>query len=148
MQFPQGTGVWTMDGKQVGHVDRVVLNPKTKQVTHIVIHKGLLLPQDQVMPMDLIAKAGEDQVKLRVTSGGLEQLPEFQEIHYILVNEDELERGAPQTLIAPPSLYAYPPYTDAPMMGYFGAAVRCPSRRTYPQRHGRIAGGSQSCYPR
>ena len=43
MQFKQGATVSTYDGKNVGHVDRVVLNPKTKEVTHIVVRKGLLV---------------------------------------------------------------------------------------------------------
>lgn len=118
MQFTQGTKVLAMDGKKVGQVDRVVLNPKTNLVTHIVIHKGLVLPKDKVVPLNMIVDAKPDEVTLKVSSDRIDSLEDFQEIHYILVNEDELQRNRPETLVAPPSLYAYPPYTDIPIVGY------------------------------
>ena len=37
MQFDKGARVFTVDGKEVGRINRVVTNPNTKQVTVIVI---------------------------------------------------------------------------------------------------------------
>lgn len=118
MQFTQGATVLTADGKKAGHVDRVVLNPKTNEVTHIVIHKGLLLSEDKVVPMNLIASADDHQVKLRANGDQLDHLPNFQELHYVLVNEEELARGSARSTLAPPSLYAYPPIMGGLPMTY------------------------------
>jgi sporulation protein YlmC with PRC-barrel domain len=34
MQFKENTSVFTAHGEQVGDIDRVVLDPRTKEVTH------------------------------------------------------------------------------------------------------------------
>src|SRR6266545_4349468 len=108
MQFKQGTGVYTSDGRDVGRIDRVVLDPKTKEVTHIVVRKGFLFTEDKIVPLSLIASALEDQVRLRPDAGDLGALPPFEETHYIPVDEAEA-RGAnyPVGLASP--LYWYPP---------------------------------------
>jgi sporulation protein YlmC with PRC-barrel domain len=40
MQFKGGADVLTASNDTVGKVDRVVLDPRTKQVTHLVVRKG------------------------------------------------------------------------------------------------------------
>jgi uncharacterized protein YrrD len=40
MQFTQNANVFTAQGQQVGSLKRVVLDPQTKEVTHIVVEKG------------------------------------------------------------------------------------------------------------
>lgn len=42
MEFKDGANVYTSDGKTAGSLQRVVIQPETKAVTHIVVHKGLL----------------------------------------------------------------------------------------------------------
>ncbi len=34
MQFEPGASVLALDGQEAGHVHRVVIDPKTKEVTH------------------------------------------------------------------------------------------------------------------
>ena len=40
MPFSHGASVFSTQGKEVGRIDRVMIDPKTKKVTHIVIRKG------------------------------------------------------------------------------------------------------------
>ena len=108
MQFKDGTSVYTFDGQHVGRVDRLVLNPKTKEVTDIVVRKGILFTEDKVVPLSLIASATEDRVSLRADTGKLDELPLFEEMHYIPVDEDEL-RNADHPAGMASSLYWYPP---------------------------------------
>ncbi len=89
MQFKQGANVSTYDGKNVGNVDRVVLNPKTKEVTHLVVRKGFLFNEDKLIPLDLVASAEENQVTLRPHTTDLDKLPPFEEVHYIPLDETE-----------------------------------------------------------
>jgi len=94
MQFKQDTNVSTYDGKNVGSVDRVVLNPKTKEVTHIVVRKGFLFNEDKIIPLDLVTSATEDKVTLRQDAADLDKLPAYEEVHYIPVDESEAVTAA------------------------------------------------------
>jgi uncharacterized protein YrrD len=81
MQFKDGADVYSASSDESGDINRVVLDPKTKEVTHIVVRKGLLFKQDKVVPIDLIAFTTEDQIVLREDAGDLERLPDFEEEH-------------------------------------------------------------------
>lgn len=119
MQFTQHASVFTADGNEVGRIDRVVIRPKTKEVTHIVIRKGFLFIEDKVVPIDLIALGQEERITLRMNGDKLEQLPNFEETHYVVSNEEELGRdssNAPTGM--PPAVYWYPPYGETPVVPY------------------------------
>lgn len=106
MQFKQGARVLTFDGKDVGRIDHVVLDPQTKEITHMVVRKGFLFAEDKIVPISLIASSDEDTIYLREDAGDLHLLPPFEETHYVLL--DDVERGVtayPDT----PALYWIPP---------------------------------------
>jgi sporulation protein YlmC with PRC-barrel domain len=42
MRFNQGDRVMTVDGKEAGHIERVVIDPRTNEITHLVVRRGLL----------------------------------------------------------------------------------------------------------
>lgn len=120
MQFKEGTKVFTSDGKDVGHIDKLVMNPQTKELTHIVVRKGFLLTEDKILPLNLIASANDEEVLLREAAGNLDDLPPFEEIHYL--DLDKVERGEtdyagtevlywlpPLSGLGYPSFYPYPP---------------------------------------
>lgn len=90
MQFEQGADVYTAKGNKVGEIDRVVIDPKTHTVTHVVVQKGFLFTVDKVVPVSLIGPAIEDRVTLRENAGDLEALPDFEETDYVLSSEDKL----------------------------------------------------------
>src|SRR5260370_28486368 len=84
MEFQQNSAIFTANGDAVGHIDRVVVDPETKVVTHIVVRKGFLFKEDKVVPISLIAKATEDGIRLRDDVGDLHALPLFEEKHYVM----------------------------------------------------------------
>ncbi|MBI1276665.1 MAG: DUF2171 domain-containing protein [Anaerolineaceae bacterium] len=114
MEFKQGTKVTSYDGKDVGSVDRVVLNPNTKEVTHIVVRKGFLFTEDKIVPINVIATANDQTVTLRQDAGKLDDLPPFEETHYIGLGEEEAESAAY------PAGLAEPYYWYAPTAGWMG----------------------------
>src|SRR5688572_2211950 len=124
MKLKEDARVVTSDGQTVGHVDRVVMDPRTKEVTHVVVRKGFLFTEDKVVPIDLIAGVVDDQVQLRADAGDLERLPDYEETTYIPLDELERSRVPPETLAPVTSLYWYPPYPatgwGASGLGYFG----------------------------
>jgi uncharacterized protein YrrD len=96
MKFRRGADVVTPDGDKVGDIDRVVIDPKTQEVTHLVVAKGFLLTTDKVLPLNLVGNATEDQVMLREDVGDLEELPDYKETHFVEVEEiEESEQLAP-----------------------------------------------------
>jgi sporulation protein YlmC with PRC-barrel domain len=82
MQIRQHALVYTFDGKNVGRIDRIVLDPQTKDVTHLVVRNGFLLTEDKLVPVDLIGAATERGVTLQAEVSDLEALPLFEETHY------------------------------------------------------------------
>src|SRR5512147_2755224 len=120
MQFRQGVGVFTLDGKEVGHIDRVVIDPKANEITHLVVRKGTLIKEDKVVPVGLVAVGKEDQVSLRLDKDQLEQLPNYEETDYVPLNDEDREsstRGGP-VVLPPPALYWYPAYGGTSLPGY------------------------------
>ena len=89
MQFKDRTEVVTSDDHKVGRVERVVIDPRTKEATHIIVRTGLLFGDDKVIPIDQIVEARKDQVTLKKALD-FESLPDFEEEHYIPLDDDEL----------------------------------------------------------
>jgi uncharacterized protein YrrD len=108
MQFKQDESVVMPNGQVVGHVDRVVMNPQNKQITHIVVRKGFFFTEDKLVPLSLIETATEDRVTLRRDAGDLDKLPAFEDTHYIPLTDPEAKSAAYTSDLASP-LYWYPP---------------------------------------
>ena len=80
VQFPKNATVVAANGQEVGSIDRVVLSPESKMVTHIVVRKGALLNKvEKVLPIDLVAETTEDQITLRAEAEDLDAFPPFEE---------------------------------------------------------------------
>jgi uncharacterized protein YrrD len=107
MEFRQNADIQASGGTKLGSLDRVVLDPHTKEVIAIVVRKGPALSEDKIVPLDLIASADEKRVRLRQDAGSLAALPAYEEKHFVVVDEHELirELGSPGL-----PLYWYPPY--------------------------------------
>jgi uncharacterized protein YrrD len=107
MQFKQNSEVLTAHGQSVGRIERVVIDPLTKEVTDLVVRKGFLLTEDKVIPAAAIADTTEDFVLLS-ENVDLDTLRPFEEKHYVRIGEEEIERlDLPWGFI--PSFYWVPP---------------------------------------
>jgi uncharacterized protein YrrD len=111
MQFRDGAEVFTADGERVGTIDRVVLEPVTKQVTHLVVQKGLFHAEDKLVPISLVGPTTEDRVTLRRDASDLEKLPDFEESHYVPVDR------SPQPQLASGSVHWARPMHMYPLVG-------------------------------
>lgn len=124
MELKEGTDVMTASGEQVGKVNRFVLDPATNEVTHVVVQKGWLFPEDRVVPLAMISTATEERVELNQRIEDLDQLPPFEETHYVELNEADIPPRGPAIYRHAPSYYWYPPsgYIGYPALGpgYYG----------------------------
>jgi uncharacterized protein YrrD len=89
MQFKENAEVQTKDGRKVGRIDRVVIDPKTKNVTHMVIKKGFLFTQDKLISVEDVDSTSEAQVVLKKEAAGPDEFPDFEEKHHIPLNNVE-----------------------------------------------------------
>ena len=113
MEFKQGTHVYTSDGKNVGSIDRVVLDPQTDEVTDLIVRKGWF-SEDKVIPLGLIETTTEDRVTLNKAEHDLPTLLKFEETYYAPAYDNQPQGGD----------FAYPQgYTAAPMYSYPPAGV-------------------------
>lgn len=124
MELKEGTSVFTASGEEVGKINRFVLDPATNEVTHIVVQKGWLLPEDKVVPLRMISSATEERVVLNEDTGDFDQLPPFEETHYVELTEADTSPEEQPTYRYGPAYYWYPPsgYIGYPAygLGYYG----------------------------
>jgi len=121
MQIKQGAEVYTAGGERVGRIDRVAINPLTKAVTHLIVRKGLILPQDKILPVAWLAETGEERVVLRPEAGDLDRLPDYEEQYF--VPTDAVPYDATVNSGYVPMVYWYPPglnTTRAPVIDDVG----------------------------
>ena len=109
MIIEQGEKVITSEGDVAGEISRVVLDPKTKEVTDIVVKEGFLFKEERVVPIDLVQYSDEEELQLRDTPVDFNKLPVFEETHHILLDEEELNRmegGSASAYYRFPPLYS------------------------------------------
>lgn len=82
MQFNQNATVISSDSKEVGHLERVVIDPDTKELTHIVVRRGTFNPKDKVVPLNMIAAGVPDSIGLRLPADQIDELSDYEETKY------------------------------------------------------------------
>ena len=119
MLFKKGVDVFSSDDEKIGTLDRVVMDPKTKEVTHIIIREGFLFTEDKVVPLDLIGSVTDERIALQGSKEHLDELPDYEETHFVprdaTVDDDmntlywnppvDAWSGSGRYPIYPPSLY-------------------------------------------
>lgn len=87
MEFKENAEVQTADGEKVGRIDRVVMDVKSKELTHLVVKKGVLFTKDKVIPIKHVESADEDRVVLKKDVKDPDDFPDFEETHYVEAGE-------------------------------------------------------------
>jgi uncharacterized protein YrrD len=80
LQLQKHAHVLAANAQEVGFLERVVLNPESNVVTHIVVRNGPLLnKEDKVLPIELITDTTEDLVLLDTDASAVAAMPLFEE---------------------------------------------------------------------
>jgi uncharacterized protein YrrD len=110
MKLTKDARIISVEGEDIGNLNRFVIHPRTKQVTHIVFEKGLLTKEEYVIPMQLVDHVDEKGIHLSaLPAEDSEALPVFEEESYIVTDERPLlEHGAVSDDMIR-SYYYYPP---------------------------------------
>lgn len=118
MQFKKGAEVFSGEGEKIGTLNRVVIDPRTREVSNLVIEKGFLFKTDKVIPITLVDLDLEDQIVLKNTNQDiLEDFPDFETSYHVPLDDpdnpfqDDIEAS-----------YLYPPlhlgWTTGGHIGY------------------------------
>jgi uncharacterized protein YrrD len=107
MQFKENAEVVTSDGQKVGRIDRVVIDPRSKELTHLIVKKGFLFTKDKVVPLDLVETATEDRIVLKEGPQDPDVFPDFEETHFIPIEEARTPEKRRHTGLSPLAWY-YP----------------------------------------
>jgi uncharacterized protein YrrD len=76
--FNIGARVMCEDGK-CGRLHKVVVDRETQEVSDLVVEKGFLMKQDRVLPIELVDKATQNEIRLSVTGDQLSRFEAYDE---------------------------------------------------------------------
>ena len=92
MEFTKGAPIKTADGKRVGSVEQVVIDPADGRVTHLLAHTGHLFGTDKVVPVEAVNETGDEEVTLNFTEDEVKALPDLIDLQYIPLSDVETAR--------------------------------------------------------
>src|SRR5579864_4564991 len=95
--------VYTSDTKDLGTVDRLILDPNQDRVRAVVVRKGMLLHQDVEVPVDLLTADSNGEAHIAYRSEETDKLPLFDEGSYVTPPVDYLPPMA-----YPPTAFYWP----------------------------------------
>jgi uncharacterized protein YrrD len=72
-RFKIGAAVYSLDDELVGQIERVVLDPITKEVTHIIVRQNGQTSEAQAIPVGWIGSMRERDVTLYCRAAQLQQ---------------------------------------------------------------------------
>ena len=103
MDFREGTSVYTSDGTEGGRLHRVVIDPETHAVTHIVVQRGFLNKEDKVVAVEKIISALHDGVTLECSAEELNEMAPLNITHLVPMTgtggSDTYISGAPGSFL-------------------------------------------------
>jgi sporulation protein YlmC with PRC-barrel domain len=83
-------------GREIGRVERVVLNRDSYEATHLVVKQGgLLHPRYLLMPFDWVVGSAHDRVRIERADDEISSLPNFEMQHYVRLDQLDEERHRP-----------------------------------------------------
>lgn len=82
--YKKGTQMYSSVGEHIGELKRVVLDPVSRKVSHLVVEKGILVKEDKVVPIGLVSDQEGNRIALELTAEELEDFPQFSQTHFVL----------------------------------------------------------------
>ena len=126
MQFKEDATVLTATGEKVGKLDRIVVDPVNRDVSHLVVTKGMLLPRDSLVPIEDVDGTPDEETVVLQEGARPERFAEYVADRYTTTDPSGSVGSRP---LGGPGFVLYPIPGLPP--GYPGAAA-APSGATPP----------------
>ena len=105
--FQKNAHVLASNAEEVGSLERVVVDPATNVLSHIVVSKGSFLnKEDKLVPIELVAETTPDQIVLSPEAGDPSDLPLFETRQ--LVDGPPKDQESSSSEDVPPVFLGYP----------------------------------------
>ena len=85
MRYVKGAEVFTAAGEKVGKISRMVIDAKTRDVTDLVVERGILAGDEKVVPIGLVDVENEERITLRETNQSVDEFLDYETTHYVPV---------------------------------------------------------------
>lgn len=87
MEFKKDAEVVTRDGDKIGTLDRVVIDPKTKEAGYLVVRSGFLLTEDKLIPIKQVSSVTEERIDVDASNEEVDDFPRYEEVEYIAAGQ-------------------------------------------------------------
>jgi len=133
MRLSQGAEVYSSQGSLLGTLNRVILDPNTRKVTHIVIERRFLSTEHKMVDMDRVNTAIEDRIILLPPEESFDEFTDFEESQYVNLDATEYPEGdVNSSFWFPPTNYDW--WRATPHISHPGTPVyRVDTRDTLPE---------------
>jgi uncharacterized protein YrrD len=112
--FKIGAHVEATDGR-CGHLTRVIINPVADTLTHLVVEPGHNEAGARLVPLELVERFEEDEIRLSCTKKEFEQLDDADDIQFLSVDAKATGYG--------PDASAWPYYGLGTPLGHHPQAI-------------------------
>lgn len=139
MKLTKGAEVYNTQGDKLGTLQRVIIDPESKSITHIVVEKGWLFTTNKVISLSELDSEREDRLVVTKSESKEDDFPAFEEAHFVNLDEND----HPQSDVD--GAYWYPPAnlawwrTGATYTGYYPPMPAFVMRTTQNIPEGTIA---------
>jgi uncharacterized protein YrrD len=87
MQFKKGAEVVSQEGDEIGTLDRVVMDPVTKEAAYLVVRSGFILTEDKLIPIKQVGSVTEEKITVTASGAEVEDFPTYYEVEYIATDQ-------------------------------------------------------------
>jgi len=142
-ELREGTHVIDLSGEDLGKIERFVIDPSTRDVTHVVIEKGVVFPEERVAPVHALHDTDDDHRLQLDESVEADELPLFEERHYVDLGDKQY--NSTEAAPYPAAAWAYPmiPTPGFPAYPTLAAPVGLETKLNVPQGSVVVSEGSE-----
>ncbi len=93
MQLSYGSMVYSADGQNLGSIKELIVNPRHRVVTHLVVQSGLFFSHDRLISVEHIKSTEDNAVYLSITDQALEEATlAFDQDQYVELEDEEVTK--------------------------------------------------------
>ena len=107
MRLVKGADVYSANGKKIGSLSRVVIDPNTQEVSHLVIEKGLLFTANKIVPIDMVDRENDEKIILLNAEQNPDEFEDFLEEHFVSLDSSDYPGEIESSYWYPPADYAW-----------------------------------------
>lgn len=119
-ELEENAMVRSASGEALGEIERYVIDPSSREVSHVVVKEGVIFPNHRLVPIDLIDHVGAEGPVLSADVDP-DDLEPFATEHYVPMDQVSRDRIDPR--IGEASIWRYPTIATGYYPAYPGEPI-------------------------